>query len=443
MHAGAPLEATLAEARRCAEQGRIGEADLLYARVLDAAPAQAEALSHLGLRALASGRVDDALDRLTRARDAQPLDATAQRNLGLAQRAAGRGEEALASFREAVRLDPDFFIARLQAGLQLEALGRHRDALAAYYGAVTTAQRQGRWLSEATTAPALLPPVRHAMEVIDGGRAALFDASIAPLRERHGRDALARVEKALAIYLGDLPAAYADPRQKPSFLYVPDLPTTAWFERSLFPWYALFEDRYDAIRAELDAVIDDATAFQSFLKVMPGKSTADALTGTRGEPRWDAYFFYRHGERFEDNCQRCPVTAAALDAAPIVRLAGHAPECLYSKLTAGSHIRPHRGVTNTRVVTHFPLVVSGDGALRVGGEDREWVQGRCFTFDDTFLHEAWNHSERTRVVILMDSWNPYLSEAEVEACRSLVVAIADFNAEARLADPLVDPAHAQ
>jgi aspartate beta-hydroxylase len=112
---------------------------------------------------------------------------------------------------------------------------------------------------------------------------------------------------------------------------------------------------------------------------------------------------------------------------PLVRVRDHAPETLYSVLRPGTHILPHRGVTNTRLVTHLPLIVPPDCALRVGGETHVWQEGRCVTFDDTFEHEAWNHSERDRVVLIVDSWNPDLSEAERAAVADLVAAIGDFN----------------
>jgi len=32
-------------------------------------------------------------------------------------------------------------------------------------------------------------------------------------------------------------------------------------------------------------------------------------------------------------------------------------------------------------------------------------------FDDTYEHEAWNRSGETRVVLILDCWNPYLTEA--------------------------------
>lgn len=112
---------------------------------------------------------------------------------------------------------------------------------------------------------------------------------------------------------------------------------------------------------------------------------------------------------------------------PLVRVRDHAPETLFSILRPGTHILPHHGVTNTRLVTHLPLVVPIDCALRVGGEIHRWQEGRYVTFDDTFEYEAWNRSEHNRAVLIVDSWNPDLSAAEQAAVADLVAAIGDFN----------------
>ena len=40
------------------------------------------------------------------------------------------------------------------------------------------------------------------------------------------------------------------------------------------------------------------------------------------------------------------------------------------------------------------------------------LQGRAFAFDDTIEHEAWNRSEVDRAVLIIDVWNPYLSDHE-------------------------------
>ena len=64
--------------------------------------------------------------------------------------------------------------------------------------------------------------------------------------------------------------------------------------------------------------------------------------------------------------------------------------------------------------------------LQVGGEIHEWRKGRVVVFDDTFEHEAWNRSDQTRVVLIFDIWNPYLTEVERAAMSDLVPAIGDF-----------------
>jgi len=232
----------------------------------------------------------------------------------------------------------------------------------------------------------------------------------------------------LAVYLQDLPAVYPDPAQRPKFLYFPDLPSPRFFDRSLFPWYAALESRTAVIADEMRTVLAQDSGFEPFLgHVGDEQLLGQHLRGDQGKPAWNAFFFQRHGERHEANALRCPHTAAALEEAPLCRIRGHAPECCFSVLTPGSHILPHHGVTNTRVVTHLPLVVPPDCALVVGGEKREWEEGVCFTFDDTFEHEAWNRSAQTRVVVLLDTWNPYLTDVERSALTGLVEAIGDFN----------------
>lgn len=69
-------------------------------------------------------------------------------------------------------------------------------------------------------------------------------------------------------------------------------------------------------------------------------------------------------------------------------------------------------MTNSRAIIHLPLIVPDGCAFRVGGETRQWKEGEAFAFDDTIEHEAWNRSEKPRVVLIFDVWNPHLSPAE-------------------------------
>jgi aspartyl/asparaginyl beta-hydroxylase (cupin superfamily) len=64
-------------------------------------------------------------------------------------------------------------------------------------------------------------------------------------------------------------------------------------------------------------------------------------------------------------------------------------------------------------------VPEGDCAIRVGHETRRWEEGRCLIFDDHFEHEAWNHTQEERIVLIVDLWHPDLTATEVELLTGL------------------------
>jgi tetratricopeptide (TPR) repeat protein len=423
------LAARIDEARRLADSGRILEAEQAFLAILRDSPRETDALNFVAIVAHERGRFAQALALLERARGVEADDPVTLTNLGVTNAALGRLDQAIDALRSALRIAPDLYLARLRLGEVMERAGRANDALPLYFGAIFTAQGAGQWLGDDTTAPGLRPLVLHAMRTVAAGRRRLFSMLLQPLRERHGAAALARVEKCLSVYLTELPANFPDPAQQPKFLYFPDLPPTRFYSRELFPWYADLEGATAAIREEMLAVLAEDSGFEPFLGHFDDNQLEGHLANAiGGKPVWNAFFFYRHGTRYEANHARCPRTSAVLEKVPLCFVPDHSPECCYSVLTAGSHILPHRGVTNTRLVTHLGLLVpDGDIRLEVSGESTGWEEGRCFTFDDTFEHEAWNRSDKTRVVMLMDVWNPHLTEVEREALATLVPAIGEFN----------------
>jgi len=315
--------------------------------------------------------------------------------------------------------------ALLDLAAALEARQEHGRALLAYYRAIIEAQRTRRWLDAGTTAPEFLGRVTHAMRYVKAGRRRTFNAALVPIYERHGREALARFDACLSIQVGERRAEFADPRQKPSMLYFPGLPAAPWHSRADFPWLEALERETPAIREELLAVMPRTDHSERVF--VSNEAERLGLAGGAGAPSWNGFYFWRHGERREANHALCPRTSAALEALPLVRIRGNAPEVMFSVLTPGTHILPHRGVTNTRVVCHLPLVVPEDCALVVGGESRAWREGETVAFDDTYEHEAWNRGSRTRVVLIFDVWHPNLTAAERDAVAVLAEVMGDFN----------------
>ena len=147
----------------------------------------------------------------------------------------------------------------------------------------------------------------------------------------------------------------------------------------------------------------------------------------RPRASWDAYFFYRHGQRQDDSLARCPKTAAVLNAIALCHVERQAPEVCFSVIRPQSTIVAHYGVTNTRLVMHLPLIVPPGCALNIiGVGEHHWQEGEPMMFDDTYQHEAWNPTDAPRLILLMDCWNPHLTAPEKQAVKQLVEAIDRF-----------------
>ena len=100
-------------------------------------------------------------------------------------------------------------------------------------------------------------------------------------------------------------------------------------------------------------------------------------------------------------------------------LEGFAPTVVFSALEPHTHIPPHTGSTNVRLLCHLPLILPGPARFRVGGEERVWRMGEAWVFDDTIEHEAWNDADALRAILIIDVWNPLVPPEE----RALVEAM--------------------
>lgn len=423
-----PLQNLLGQARQHLAQGQVAQSILLYEAVLQKDQANVEASNALAMVAMGQGQGTRATQLLNDVLERWPQDLLTLGNLVQVHGLAGNDAEALRVARQVLALRPGHYVARLRAAQALERAGRAEQALPQYFRALIDAQAEGRWTSAETTPAPLRPLVEHAMRFVNRGRAELYDRIMAPLRQRYGMQEMARVDTCVAVYLGDRRADPPTGTQQPRFLYFPDLPSTPFLDTALVPELAALEAQTAVIQGELDAVLEQP-AGQEQVFHNPALAAAN-LRGSRGAPSWTGFYFHRHGQVRAANAAACPQTFAALERLPLCRVREHGPETLFSVLTPGTHLLPHRGVTNTRVVGHLALRIPPDCVLRVAEIEHRWIEGRTVLFDDTYLHEAWNRSDRTRVVLIFDLWNPHLTPAERHALAELVAAIGDFRVAA-------------
>ncbi|MFA9201449.1 MAG: aspartyl/asparaginyl beta-hydroxylase domain-containing protein [Cypionkella sp.] len=264
---------------------------------------------------------------------------------------------------------------------------------------------------------------------------------LAPVLE-HGRRFIAASQQRYAEYLRDTVGPASSPRlalaldllagtrelflQQPSVFYFPELPQRQFFECAEFPWLAPMLDLLPAMQRELGAIEADEQAgdFGPYV-VRDGKGPAPN-NPLLDDPAWSAFWFWRGGEPVAANAARCPATMAALEHAPMPRIPGRSPIAHWSRLQPGTHIRPHHGMLNTRLICHIPIRTAPRCSLRVGNEVREWQGGVPLIFDDSIEHEARNDGDRSRTVLLFEIWRPELTEAERAGLTKLFGAIAAY-----------------
>lgn len=332
----------------------------------------------------------------------------------------------------AVCTDPSDPLLWLQLGLQREQQGQSLKALQAWFQAVTRAQQAHQWIDEASTPSEWMDLILHAIEQVRRRRRELYFGSYEALRLEHGAQALERVDRALSHHLREWRSNSIDPRQKPRFFYFPDLPSLPYLDPFSQPWAAHLLDAYPAIRREAIEVLRGNEGIEDFVRIKKGDRIENYLGGQN--PAWEAFFFFRHGKRYDENHLRCPATSHALESIELCRIRDHAPEICFSLLTPGTHLLPHYGVTNVRVVMHLPLLVPRECALNViGAGEHHWREGELMMFDDTFQHEAWNRSDAVRMILLMDCWNPGLTSVERQAVTMLIETIGTLHRSTRAA----------
>jgi aspartate beta-hydroxylase len=190
----------------------------------------------------------------------------------------------------------------------------------------------------------------------------------------------------------------ADPRQRPRNFF-PVLTARALHDPRQFSFVPPLEAAAESIREELRALLEQ----ESFSRYRPDL----ALQG-----EWTTFMLWSFGLPHRANQARCPRTAAVLDSLSVDHGAGLT---YFSALGPRTRVAAHCGPTNTRLRCHLGIVVPRGCAIRVGTTTTSWEEGRCIVFDDSFEHEVWNESDRSRYVLILDVWHPDLDPVEVWA----------------------------
>lgn len=416
------IETVLQAAGEAQRGNRPGEAVAILRRGLASLGAEPGAGGRIG-NALGNlllnlGEAGEARIVLARAAAIEPGAAAIHYNLSLACRALQDTAAEEAALRAALVADPFHLHALLGLGEVLVRGGRRHAAAAEYRHAVTVAEQRGE------LPPALARRVDLARRVIaqDADERRAFFAG--QVEAALGTGALgtgglaghSRMAQAVRVFAGVEKVYHSEP----TFLHFPGSPSIQFFERGDFPWLDAIEAQTAAIRDEFLAVAQAGCDFVPYVSFPEGRPL-NQWEELNNNPDWDSFHLWRNGARFAQACAACPVTTAAIEAAPQPAIRDNAPNLMFSRLRPQTHIPPHHGMTNTRLVVHLPLIVPEGCWFRVGNDTRPWIEGQAWVFDDSILHEAMNPTVQDRVILMWDVWNPLLTPDE----RALVAVLVE------------------
>lgn len=416
------VEQHLARAAQAQQQGRHGDFVREAEAVLKLQPDHPTANNILGVEALNRNDGVVAKKHFEAAISADPKAAALWLNLAKANRTLGDDGAERTALESALETDQRNLMALIRLAELHERRGESADAMIRWAAVATLSAEH------ISAGPELRAIFDHARAFMAQRKEQLADAltrGLEPeLAEASPRDRR-RLSAAVDVMLGRR-RVYTN---ECFGMHYPFLPADEFFDRDHFPWLDELEAQTAVIREEAIALLSREDNGLAPYVAMPRGTPQNKWSGLDQNRAWSALHLWKDGQRVDDACARAPKTAKIVEKLPLAGIPGRAPTVFFSILQAGKHIPPHTGVTNTRAIVHLPLIVPAGCSFRVGGETREWREGEAFAFDDTIEHEAWNRSDQDRAILILDCWNPHLSEREREmVCRAFTIADEQKNA---------------
>lgn len=163
---------------------------------------------------------------------------------------------------------------------------------------------------------------------------------------------------------------------------------SSFTDGSHFLWYQEFQNNYTKILKEL----------QNYLKEnnLEGYFNVSMVTKPKS---WKTISLKNWGINLFKNQKNFPLTSSILNNYPeILSLS-------FNLLEPKSAILPHCGDTNGIYRCHLGLEIPEglpNCGFRVRDEIRPWENGQWIVFMDAYNHEAFNHSEQPRYIMVID-----------------------------------------
>jgi ornithine lipid ester-linked acyl 2-hydroxylase len=186
-----------------------------------------------------------------------------------------------------------------------------------------------------------------------------------------------------------------------------------FYDKNSFSWTKLLEKNWKLILEELCALLQKQEKWTN--------AHPHYVKNIKNEMAWKTFEFIFFGIKNRENCNKCHKTYDLIKSIPVVVTAQ------FSIMHPNTHILPHKGYSRMILRSHLGLIIPNKTKckIRVGDETKSWEKGKIIIFDDSYEHEAWNKSDKQRVVLMIDIANPEWNYTADQICRYKIENISD------------------
>lgn len=173
------------------------------------------------------------------------------------------------------------------------------------------------------------------------------------------------------------------------------VPSTPYLTTSEIAELKVLDDNWETIR-------DEALQMAELRRIKAADSHNDIGFNSFFKYGWKRFYLKWYDARHPSAEELCPKTVAILKTLPKVKAA------MFAELPPGGKLNAHRDPFAGSLRYHLGLTTPNDDRCHiiVDGESYSWRDGESVVFDETYVHEAYNHTDQNRIILFCDVERP-------------------------------------
>ena len=157
-------------------------------------------------------------------------------------------------------------------------------------------------------------------------------------------------------------------------------------------------DDLQILRDNWEVMRDEAMQLSEDGKIRAATGLNDVGFNSFFRTGWTRFYLKWYEDYLPSALEQCPKTIEVLKQTQSVKAA------MFASLPPGGELKQHRDPYAGSLRYHLGLVTpnSDDCFILVDGQFHSWRDGKDVLFDETFIHEAYNHTDQQRIILFAD-----------------------------------------